>query len=117
MVLAMEKGPHSYYQRLGQRLREQRQLRGFTQQELAEKAGLTTAFLSYLENGSRKGSLDAYLALGQALGLKPETLLGGGSGGADLHTGEPSVSLGGLSPGDTRAVRSVVRSLRKKPKA
>jgi len=112
----MEKGPDNYYQRLGQRLREQRQLRGFTQQELADAVGLTPAFLSYLENGSRKGSLDAYLALGQALGLKPEALLGGGGPAATFQTGEPTVSLRGLNPGDTRALRAMARSLRRKTK-
>lgn len=104
---------HPFYKRLGQRLKEQRHRRGLTQQELAERAGLTTAFLSYLENGSRKGSMDAYLSLSAALGLELEALLGH-SGERATAAGENLISLNGLSSYDTRSVKSVVRSLRKK---
>jgi DNA-binding XRE family transcriptional regulator len=34
-----------------------RDFRGLTQQELAEKAGISVPYLSQLENGKRKGSL------------------------------------------------------------
>jgi transcriptional regulator with XRE-family HTH domain len=104
---------HPLYKRLGQRLKQERHVRGLTQQELAERAGLTTAFLSYLENGTRKGSLDAYLSLSAALGLEFESLAAAGSQRA-AATGENLVSLRGLSAYDTQAVRSVVRSLRRK---
>jgi transcriptional regulator with XRE-family HTH domain len=110
---------HPFYKRLGQRLREQRHAKGLTQQELAERAGLTTAFLSYLENGSRKGSLDSYLALGNTLGLEPEALFGSDAGARTASAsryGESLISLEGLSSYDTRSVQSVVRSLRRKGK-
>lgn len=106
---------HPFYKNLGGRIREQRHLRNLTQQELAERAGLTTAFLSYLENGSRKGSLDAYLALAAALDLELETLFAAGAAAAFVSA-EGLLSLKGLSAYDTRAVKSVVRSLRKKAK-
>jgi transcriptional regulator with XRE-family HTH domain len=109
---------HPFYKRLGQRIREQRHAKGLTQQELAERAGLTTAFLSYLENGTRKGSLDSYLVLGNTLGLEPEALFGSDNGARTAsagRSGENLLSLEGLSAYDTRSVLSVVRSLRRKP--
>ena len=108
---------HPYYKQLGQRLKNLRHSRGLTQQELAEKAGLTTAFLSYLENGSRKGSLDAYLALGGALSLDADALFASDVKSRAVPSNsfeDPMISLEGLSPYDTRSVLSVVRSLRRR---
>lgn len=104
---------HPLYKRLGQRLKDERHVQGLTQQDLAERAGLTTAFLSYLENGTRKGSMDAYLSLSAALGLEFDALLGAATQ-RTTAAGENLVSLHGLSSYDTQAVRSVVRSLRRK---
>jgi len=47
----------------GARLRELRQQRGLTLQELAARSGLSKAFLSRLESGSRQASISAALTL------------------------------------------------------
>jgi transcriptional regulator with XRE-family HTH domain len=106
---------HPLYKKLGGRLREARKSKGLTQQEVAERAGLTTAFISYLENGTRKGSLDAYLKISEALGMDPESLFQNHSAGAAIFANvEPTVSLGGLSAADSKMVKNMVRSLRRK---
>lgn len=104
---------HPYHKRLGLRLKAARRAKGWTQQELAEKAGLTAAFLSYLENGSRSGSLDSWVKLAEALSLNPESLLGG-KAAAQRPARYPSLSLEGLTTGDGDVVRRVARSLRRR---
>jgi transcriptional regulator with XRE-family HTH domain len=105
---------HPYFKRLGSRLRAARQAKGWTQQELAERTGLTAAFLSYLENGSRSGSLESLVKLAEALSLEPELLLGGKAAKDSKGTAFPAVSLEGLTVGEGEIVRKMARSLRKK---
>jgi transcriptional regulator with XRE-family HTH domain len=108
---------HPYYKRLGSRLKAARKAKGWTQQELAERCGLTPAFLSYLENGSRSGSLDSLLKLADALSLEPELLLAGKAPmGTKGKPGFPSLSLEGLTAGEGQIVVQVARSLRRKKK-
>ena len=58
------------YEKAGKRLKELRSQQGWTQQQLAEKASISVAFLSFIEQGRRKGSLQTYANLSKALGLE-----------------------------------------------
>jgi len=57
------------YIRVGRKLKEYRARRAQTQAVIAEKAGISIAFLSFLENGRKKGSLESYDKLARALGI------------------------------------------------
>ena len=46
-----------------------REYRSITQQSLAEKAGISAAYLSQLESGKRKGTTFALMAIAEALNL------------------------------------------------
>lgn len=48
-----------------------------TQEELAEKAGLSVVFISLLENGWRTASIDALLRIAKAMGVRLEDLVRG----------------------------------------
>ena len=54
-----------------------RNFRKMTQQELAEKAGISVPYLSQLETGKRKGSLEALNAIARALGVALDDLVVG----------------------------------------
>ncbi|MGD0087576.1 MAG: helix-turn-helix transcriptional regulator, partial [Verrucomicrobiota bacterium] len=54
---------HSQLCSFGARLRELRQRRGWTLQELACRSALSRAFLSRLESGDRQASIAAVLTL------------------------------------------------------
>ena len=58
------------------RLREARQLRGFSQADLASRAGLPPASMSHFESGPRKPSFDNLKALATALDVTTDYLLG-----------------------------------------
>ena len=52
-----------------------REHRGFTQQRLAETAGISTPYLSQIESGKRKGTTDVLAALAKALGLSLDDIV------------------------------------------
>jgi transcriptional regulator with XRE-family HTH domain len=58
------------------RLYSARQLRGFSQSELAEKSGLQPSAISHFENGRRAPSFDNLKALSNALEVTTDYLLG-----------------------------------------
>ena len=62
---------------LAQRMAELRKSRGFSQAELARRAGFHPSFISQLEAGKRKGqNYETLTALSEALGVEVKTLLG-----------------------------------------
>ena len=65
------------YVLLGTRIKEQRQRRMLTQQQLAEKVNLTPGFISRIENGKKKPSLEVLLSICEALNITLNDLLVG----------------------------------------
>lgn len=62
---------------LGQRIQENRKLRKFSQQELADSSGLDRAYISSVENGRQNVTLGAVFKLSDALDISFEDLLAG----------------------------------------
>ncbi|GAA1315455.1 XRE family transcriptional regulator [Leucobacter albus] len=60
---------------LGPRLRTARQQRGWTLEDLAGRAGMSTSTLSRLESGKRQASLELLLPLTGQLGIRIDDLL------------------------------------------
>lgn len=58
----------------GDRIRALRQDRGWSQERLAERAGVHRTYLSSLERGERNVSLDNIYAIAEALGVPPAEL-------------------------------------------
>jgi len=61
---------------LGRAVRSERQRRGLSQEELAERAGLDRTYVSGLERGTRNPSLTTQHKIADALGLPLADLLG-----------------------------------------
>lgn len=59
-----------------ERLRAARELRDWTQLELAEVSGLQASAISHFENGRRTPSLVNFVALCDALRVSADSLLG-----------------------------------------
>jgi transcriptional regulator with XRE-family HTH domain len=71
-----------YFQRLGRRVQELRSGKGWTQQQLAEAAGLDRTYISGLEHGKQNPTLGALLRLTGALGaLDRLVIIGTGAAG------------------------------------
>lgn len=63
------------YEKLGLRVRQQRELNSLTQSQLARKVGVTGSFIGHIERGEKKASVDTVVALCNALEVSPSLLL------------------------------------------
>ena len=63
------------YAILGQRIRYYRQQRLLTQEQLAERTGVSASFMGHIERGSRIASLETLMRLCDALQVTPNDLL------------------------------------------
>jgi len=61
----------------GDRIRERREDRGWTQEKLADEAGISKGFLSDLENNKRNVSAEYALRIANALGVSLDYLIRG----------------------------------------
>ena len=70
---------------LARRLRALRERRGWTQEDLAERAGLSVSFVSLLERGGRGPSQDTLVQVAEALGVPLVDLFREEDEGAGAH--------------------------------
>lgn len=81
------------YQIIGQRLQERRKARSMTQEVLAEKVGITVVYLSKVENGRVRPTLELLDSLCDNLGLELSALLTGVQTQGDDYANERVVAL------------------------
>jgi transcriptional regulator with XRE-family HTH domain len=62
---------------LGEAVRTTRKEAGFSQEKLAEKAGLSTVFISRIERGVESPSVDNLAKIAKALGVRVRDLVAG----------------------------------------
>jgi len=60
---------------LGKKLRQIRMEKGYTQQSLAEKAGIGNVYLGEIERGLKMPSLNSFIRLVEALNVSADSLL------------------------------------------
>ena len=60
---------------VGKRIKALREAKGFTQEQLSEKAGISTNHLSVIERGIKTPQLDTFVAICNALDASADTLL------------------------------------------
>lgn len=63
------------YSAIGKRIRQVRKAKGWSQDELARKAGISMSFLGHIERGSRIMSLETFAGICGALGTGADELL------------------------------------------
>jgi methanogenic corrinoid protein MtbC1/DNA-binding XRE family transcriptional regulator len=85
-----------YFQRLGRHVQELRVGKGWTQQQLAEAAGLDRTYISGLEHGKQNPTVGALLRLGRALEVPLDRLV---IIGAVTAGGPPMASPAGIPAG------------------
>lgn len=91
---------------LGQKVRQLRESRNWSQAELARRTGVTKSAISTYEVGIRTPSADVVCAFAKVFGVSADYLLGIMDGRA--------VEIEGLSERDEALVRALVASLKEK---
>lgn len=91
---------------LGQKIRDMRESREWSQAELARRVGVTKSAISTYELGIRTPSADVVYAFAKAFGVSSDYLLG--------LTKRRAVELDGLSERDEALIRELVNSLKEK---
>lgn len=79
------------YRDLGKRIKQQRIMNRLTQEELAEKSGISCSFVGHIERGEKKFSIGTLVALCNALRVSPNYLL---QDSMDLEILNNSVDVG-----------------------
>ena len=64
------------YQDLGLRVRDARKAKHLTQEQLAEKVGISSSFMGHIERGTRIASIDTLVSVCNVLSVSPCLLLG-----------------------------------------
>ena len=67
------------YKKMGMRIRQIRKAKGWSQEELAKKCGISMSFLGHIERGTRIMSLETFVGICGALGTGADELLWGGA--------------------------------------
>lgn len=62
---------------LGQKVRKFRRKMGLSQNEFSELIGRSTTFLSYVENGTKKMSIETFTEVAHALNMSMDELISG----------------------------------------
>lgn len=65
------------YEKIGMRIRQVRKAKGWSQEELATRCGISMAFLGHIERGTRSMSLETLVSLCRELGTDADALLWG----------------------------------------
>lgn len=65
------------YQKMGERIRQVRKVKGWSQERLAKKCGISLNFMGKIERGKRKMSMDTFASLCRELEVNADALLWG----------------------------------------
>ncbi len=71
------------YGKMGMRIRQVRKAKGWSQNELAEKCGISMSFLGHIERGSRIMSMETFANICNALDAGADELLWGVAAASD----------------------------------
>jgi transcriptional regulator with XRE-family HTH domain len=75
MAFAMDRSNEHLVAAFAEALRYARGQAALSQEDLAERSGVSVRFISFLETGRRQPSLSALAALGAGLGISMATLI------------------------------------------
>lgn len=63
------------YYKIGQRIRKVRKAQGLSQEQLAERVGISVTHMSHIETGNTKLSLAVFVRLARSLDIQTDDLL------------------------------------------
>ena len=95
----------------GQRLRQQRKANGWTLEQFAERAGLSTNYVGDLERGKKSPSLETFIRLVEVLGISADALIRDTVAPAShVADDEPNQKLSILTPKQKKAAVDILNA-------
>lgn len=89
---------------LGSKIKNLRKKSNFTQEQLAQRLGLTKSIISAYENGSRMPSYEALITLARIFHVSTDYLLG--------LENKNTIDLSGLSKDEIDALKNLIRTMK-----
>ena len=94
---------------IGRRIHEIRKERDLSQMDLADKTGLSVSYVSMIENGRRKVSLDALIRIANILGVTVDELL---NGNQMYNPTDMDLLLAGSGNSEKRIIYELVKAVK-----
>ena len=100
------------YDQLGRQIKKRRRALGQTQDALAEVLGVSVGYVSQIERGVTKVSLDTLASIAACLGCDPSELLAGAAPGAPGYLdGALSAACAEMSPSQKKLLLSIAEDI------
>ena len=87
------------YEMIGKRIRQTRKAKGWTQEILAEKCGISLSFMGHIERGTRSMSLETFAGICDVLEAGADELLRGIPSPGHFQTADREKALSGQTDG------------------
>ena len=98
------------YERIGRQVQQIRKRKGLSQADLAEDTGMSVAYISHIETGIKKASLESVVKIANALGVTVDQIL---SGNQTNNRAEYQSELGELMKDCSGYERGVIHDIAK----
>jgi len=97
---------------LGRRIREQRQLKGFSQDDLAKKIGVGSLHLGHIERGNKTPSMETFVKIVNVLNVPADILLRDAVDSGKLFIlNEVTHEMKNLAPAHLRIITELVKGV------
>lgn len=101
------------YERIGRQVQQLRKQRHLSQADLAEATGMSVAYISHIETGIKKASLESVVKIATALGATVDQILSGNQpGNRQEYHSELSELLKDCNGYERGVIRDVARAVK-----
>ena len=98
------------YFKIGQQIRKYRKAHGLSQEELAEKIGISVTHMSHIETGNTKLSLPVLVDIAHPLEVRTDDLLGENPPERQITLGELAATLEHCTTQQIRIVNEIAKA-------
>lgn len=100
------------YYKTGQKIRKHRKICGLSQEELAEKIGISVTHMSHIETGNTKLGLPVLADISVALGVSTDELIFDSANGRELALGQLSEAIEDCTEREINIITDTVKALK-----
>ena len=98
------------YSKIGEKIKKYRKAKGYSQESLAEKVGISVTHMSHIETGNTKLSLPVLVALSDALDVQTDDLLRDGIRGREIAIHELDDILSSCTDQQIRILLDLIKA-------